>query len=159
MKLNARLIILIAVFVVMVVYLLFDRGIIGGGEGESGVFGIGGTPEPTKQIAALSANRRSVPIRELNWVKTWDEDPFFYAEAETTNAGETSILGTIMGNVENVNFKLGGISWRGNQGAALINGNVLAEGDRISGYQVTKIAYDHVILRRGTNIVRIALNE
>ena len=42
---------------------------------------------------------------------------------------------------------------------ALINGDILEEGDRVAGYQITKIAFDHIILRRGTSIVKVNMNE
>ncbi len=159
MKLNPRLIVLLVVFGGLLVYLLYDRGIIGGGDAELNVFDLVSGETPTQNFADASTIRKSPPIREINWMKTWDADPFFYAEAETTEAGGTSLISSILGQNESIRFNLTGITWRGNEGAALINGSVLKEGDKISGYQVTRIAYDHVILRRGTNIVRIPLND
>ena len=158
MKVNVRLVILITIFVSMLGYLLYDRGVFSrDGDADMNRYGTTATDD-TPDLAALTAIR-TPPIPALRWEGDWGEDPFFYAEAETTEAGETSIITDILGGSETANFDLLGITWRGNQGAALINGDVVGEGDRISGYLVTKIAYDYVILRRGTNIVRVSLND
>ncbi len=161
-KLGIRQIILIGVLLALIVYAVTETGLLSkvSPTGDVGsMLGLGSSSESAATSAIPSSEgRRTTPIREINWAAGWDADPFFYAEAETTEAGKVGLLSAITGS-EVPNMELGGISWKGNIGMALINGNVLQEGDRISGYQLTKIAFDHVILRRGTSIVRVSLHD
>lgn len=161
-NLGLRQIILIGILLALLVYAAFEFDLFSrvSPSGEAGVFGLGGgSSESTLATTrTVTEGRSTQPIRAVIWDSGWEKDPFFYAEAETTEAGKVGLLSAITGS-EVPNMDLGGISWRGNIGMALINGNVLEEGDRISGYQVTKIAYDHVILRRGTSIIRVSLDD
>lgn len=163
-QLNARSAILLLVLLALMTYGLFDAGIIGSGNGDvENLFGLtkGGSSE-TATAREVSESRTSKPLRSLAWSGGWESDPFFYAEAETTNALGGGILGSLFGNMDGddvPSLDLTGISWVGNVGMALINGDILEEGDRVAGYQITKIAFDHIILRRGTSIVKVNMND
>ncbi|MBL7026262.1 MAG: hypothetical protein ISR87_12500 [Candidatus Marinimicrobia bacterium] len=163
-QLNARSAILLAILLSAMIYGLFDAGIIGSGSGDGdNLFGLatGGSSEPAS-AREVSESRTSAPLRSLVWRGGWESDPFFYAEAETTNALGGGILGSLFGNLDGddvPSLDLTGISWVGNVGMALINGDILEEGDRVAGYQITKIAFDHIILRRGTSIVKVNMDE
>ncbi|MBC8192604.1 MAG: hypothetical protein ISR87_11105 [Candidatus Marinimicrobia bacterium] len=163
-QLNARSAILLLVLLALMTYGLFDAGIIGSGNGDvDNLFGLakGGSSE-TATAREVSESRTSKPLRSLAWSGGWESDPFFYAEAETTNALGGGILGSLFGNMDGddvPSLDLTGISWVGNVGMALINGDILEEGDRVAGYQITKIAFDHIILRRGTSIVKVKMDE
>ncbi len=163
-QLNARSAILLLVLLALMTYGLFDAGIIGSGNGDvENLFGLtkGGSSE-TATAREVSESRTSKPLRSLVWSGGWESDPFFYAEAETTNALGGGILGSLFGNMDGddvPSLDLTGISWVGNVGMALINGDILEEGDRVAGYQITKIAFDHIILRRGTSIVKVKMDE
>ncbi len=163
-QLNARSAILLLVLLALMTYGLFDAGIIGSGNGDvENLFGLtkGGSSE-TATAREVSESRTSKPLRSLAWSGGWESDPFFYAEAETTNALGGGILGSLFGNMDGddvPSLDLTGISWVGNVGMALINGDILEEGDRVAGYQITKIAFDHIILRRGTSIVKVKMDE
>ncbi len=161
---NARSAILLAVLLSLMVYGLYDAGIIGSGDGDvENLFGL----NKSSSSAPLSARdaskfRTAVPLKNLKWDGGWVSDPFFYAEAETTDALGGGILGSLFGSLEGderPSLTLSGISWNGSIGMALINGDILEEGDRVSGYQITKIAFDHIILRKGTSIVKVNMNE
>ncbi|MBL7026764.1 MAG: hypothetical protein ISR87_15075 [Candidatus Marinimicrobia bacterium] len=161
---NARSALLLAVLLCLMAYGLYDAGIIGSGNGDvENLFGLstGGSSEPAT-ARAVSESRTSAPLRSLVWSGGWESDPFFYAEAETTNALGGGILGSLFGSMDGddvPSLDLTGISWSGNVGMALINGDILEEGDRVAGYQITKIAFDHIILRRGTSIVKVKMDE
>ena len=163
-QLNARSAILLLVLLALMTYGLFDAGIIGSGNGDvENLFGLtkGGSSE-TATAREVSESRTSKPLRSLVWSGGWESDPFFYAEAETTNALGGGILGSLFGNMDGddvPSLDLTGISWVGNVGMALINGDILEEGDRVAGYQITKIAFDNIILRRGTSIVKVKMDE
>jgi len=161
---NARTAILLVALVGISIYGLFDAGIIGSGDGEVEAFlgltkSSASSPTTAKEAAEL---RTTTPLRSLVWKGGWESDPFFYAEAETTNAMGGGLLGSLLSNMDGSDapsLNLTGISWVGNVGMALINGDILEEGDRVSGYQITKIAFDHIILRKGTSIVKVSMNE
>jgi len=161
---NARSAILLAVLIGLIIYGLFDAGIIGsGGVDGDNLFGLTNN-ESSSSISAMEAAqlRTDAPLRALAWNGGWESDPFFYAEAETTDALGGGILGSLFGSMDGGDrptLDLTGISWVGNVGMALINGDILEEGDRVSGYQITKIAFDHIILRRGTSIVKVTMDE
>ncbi|MBT3252790.1 MAG: hypothetical protein HN995_02590 [Candidatus Marinimicrobia bacterium] len=163
-QLNARSAILLVILLAAMLYGLFDAGIIGSGNGDvDNLFGLatGGSSEPAS-AREVSDSRTAAPLRSLVWNGGWESDPFFYAEAETTNALGGGILGSLFGSIDGDNvpsLDLTGISWVGNVGMALINGDILEEGDRVAGYQITKIAFDHIILRRGTSIVKVNMDE
>ena len=58
-----------------------------------------------------------------------------------------------------VKLTLRGISWADKGGVALINNDVVAEGERIHGYKVVKIARDGVTLSRGDTEIFLQLKE
>jgi hypothetical protein len=58
-----------------------------------------------------------------------------------------------------VKLTLRGISWSGGKGVALINTDVLAEGEIIQGYEVKKIVKNGVVLTRNEQEVFLQLKE
>lgn len=161
---NARSAILLVILLSLMTYGLFDAGIIGSGGGDvENLFGLAKSTASSALSAREAASARTnAPIKPLVWNGGWESDPFFYAEAETTNAVGGGLIGSILGNMdgqERLSLELSGISWVGNVGMALVNGDILEEGDRVSGYQITKIAFDHIILRKGTSIVKVEMDE
>ncbi len=163
-QLNVRTIVLMVVLAGMIIYYLFTSGLISfeGGDSEN-LFGLSvGSSSSTLSAREASKFRTALPLRAVIWKSDWESDPFYYAEAETTDALGGGLIGSIFGTLEGgdrPSLKITGISWAGNVGMALINGDILEEGDRVAGYQITKIAFDHVILRRGTSIVKVNLDD
>ena len=164
-QLNARSAILLVVLVSLMLYGLFDAGIIGSGDGEGDSFLSNLTKSSSSAtVSARDASkfRTAVPLKAVIWDGGWVSDPFFYAQAETTDALGGGILGSLFGSLdggEKPNLELSGISWNGSIGMAIINGDILEEGDRVAGYQITKIAFDHIILRKGTSIVKVRMDD
>ena len=163
-QLNARSAILLVILLGLMTYGLFDAGIIGSGGGDvEKLFGLTNSSSSEPISAREAAKLRTdAPLKSLMWSGGWESDPFFYAEAETTDALGGGILGSLFGNLDGEDrpsLDLTGISWVGNVGMALINGDILEEGDRVSGYRLTKIAFDHIILRKGTSIVKVSMDE
>jgi len=164
-QLNARSIILLVILLIVASYGIITSGLIGSGNGDvEKLFGLksSGSSDATSTIKNNPEFRSATPLKAVVWQGNWESDPFFYAEAETTNALGGGVLGSLFGKLDagdRPSLTLTGISWNGNVGMALINGDILEEGDRIAGYQITKIAFDHVILRRGTSIVKVSLDE
>ena len=164
-NMNARSIVLLVVLISLLGYYLITSGVLSSGDGEGeNIFGLNVGGSAATQISAREASkfRTAAPLRAVFWQGEWESDPFYYAEAETTDALGGGILGSLFGSMdggESPSLDITGIVWNGNVGAALINGDILGEGDRVAGYQITKIAFDHVILRRGTSIVKVSLND
>ena len=162
---NLRTLLLSVILIALIIYVLITRGYISLDSEDGGdLFGISVSANPTQPLSAREASRfrRAEPIASITWDRGWDSDPFFYAEAETTDVAGAGVLGALFGTMDGndrPSLKLDGISWNGNVGMALINGDILAEGDRVAGYQITKIAFDHVILRRGTSIVKVGMDD
>ncbi len=161
---NARSVVLVAILISLLVYYLIDSGILRTGDGEGdNLFGLTGSGSSSQTSAREAAKyRTSAPLKAIVWKSDWESDPFYYADAETTDALGGGILGSLFGNLdggERPALDLTAISWNGNVGMVVINGDILGEGDRLAGYQITKIAFDHVILRRGTSIVKVSLND
>ncbi|NQV15253.1 hypothetical protein HQ531_07335 [bacterium] len=164
-KMNTRSIVLVVILISLGLYYLVDSGILSTGDGDSdNLFGIplGSSSSSPASAREASKFRSATPLRAVIWNAGWESDPFFYAEAETTDALGGGLLGSLFGSMDRgdrPNLALTGISWNGNIGMALINGDILQEGDRVAGYQITKISFGHVILRKGTSIVKVSLNE
>lgn len=162
---NARTIVLMVILVALAIYYLVTSGLITTGDGEGAeLFGlsVGGSSSAPISAREASKYRTATPLKAVIWSSDWESDPFFYAEAETTDALGGGVLGSLFGSLDGEDrpsLDLAGISWNGNVGMALINGDILGEGDRVAGYQITKIAFDHVIMRRGTSIVKVNLDD
>ena len=162
---TTRSVALLVILIALGIYYLVTSGILTTGGSDGGdLFGLsvgGGSSAPLSAREA-SKFRSATPLRTLVWKNDWESDPFFYAEAETTDALGGGVLGSLFGNMDGgdrPSLELSGISWNGNVGMALINGDILEEGDRVAGYQITKIAFDHVILRKGTSIVKVSMDD
>jgi len=56
-------------------------------------------------------------------------------------------------------LELTGISWQGNSGFAIVSNSVVKEGDLVGGYLVEKIAFNHVVMVKGSQSMRLSLNE
>ena len=165
-QMTPRSIGLLVILVALLGYFLFSSGLISFDSSESdNLFGLSvGSTSSSSALSAREASkfRTATPLKAVIWKSDWESDPFYYAEAETTDALGGGIIGTLFGSLdggERPSLSISGISWNGNVGMAIINGDILEEGDRISGYQITKIAFDHVILRRGTSIVKVSLDD
>ena len=154
--------ILLAVLVPVIIYFLFDQGYLSGWTGPS-----------EAKVAAIILDQAQNPQNEFEKYtqvvlgsaiasnQGWKNDPFFYVNDEESGAGEIYV-DKLFGKKPQNNprgFALDGISWMGNSGIAIINGNMLKEGDKIKGYVVHKIAVKQVTLKLGTQTLRLTINE
>lgn len=103
-------------------------------------------------------------VIDVSWENDWDKDPFFYISPESLNAKSkgsfiNEIFGTVAEATSVVGLYLTGISWHGNSGFAIINGQPAQEDDVISGYRVEKITINHVILKQGSKTIRLTLDD
>lgn len=122
----------------------------------------------------VSNNRKMVinKINNINYVVTefqfegnWQSDPFFYLDEDSLRALRDRELG------QYTTLRLSGISLLRDKGYSLINSvimtdidtvmtaSILKEGDEFDGFRVIKIAFDYVILRKGSRNIRLELDE
>jgi len=114
--------------------------------------------EDIKRIIELAS------VVEVSWANDWDKDPFFYISPESLSTrSKGGLISGIFGTVEEatsaVGLSLTGISWHGNSGYAIINGQIAKENDVISGYTIEKITIDHVILKQDLRTLRLTLDD
>ena len=161
MNLDRRQMIMIGVLVFLILYMLYDYGIIFPKETTEIAQEMEELTERRNEVDDIAVYAALVVLPEINYPGDWESDPFFYTKKEAI-ADESGLLGNIFGVTKEgrrVSFDLNGISWLGNSGYALINESILSEGDVIGGYTVEKIAIDYVILRQGLNTIRLTINE
>lgn len=164
-KLNKRQLILIGILVIMLIILFADSDFFSVGKSiakeikstiKDDIIGL--TDQSDDVYFAYLA-----PISELNWLGSWENDPFFYVSVDTIGgSSKEGIISDIFGSSQGKDvkgFELSGISWHGNSGYALINESIVKEGDAIGGYKVDKIASNYVILKQGAQAIRLSLNE
>ncbi len=120
--------------------------------------------ESVSELDDIHSIIESASIVELSWDKDWEKDPFFYVSPESLNVkSKNGLIDNIFGQVSEVakstSLSLTGISWHGNSGFAIINGQIVKLDDVISGYKVDKIALNHVVLKQGLKTVRLTLDD
>jgi len=122
----------------------------------------------------ISTNRKTVMdkinsinynVPEFQFSGNWQSDPFYYLDEDSLRKIRDRELG------QYTNFRLSGISLLRDEGYSLINSvimtdtdtvmtaSILKEGDEFDGFRVVKIAFDHVILHKGSRNIRLELDE
>jgi len=155
---------MLGVLVALLVYFLYDSGMFSSK---------GGVPRPRKLnvddvlTTSNGANMTKEAVLDMalvggiEWEGKWKDDPFYYIAPETLKTGpKKGLVDKLLGSAdigEATNMNLTGISWHGNSGYAIINGNIAKVGDKISGYTVEKIALTYVVLGKGRQTIRISL--
>lgn len=163
MVMNMRTKIMLGVLVALLLYFLYDSGMFSSKGGSSrpqklaidnvaAKSGGGATEDVALEIALVGG---------IEWDGKWKDDPFYYIAPETLKAGpKKGLVDKLLGSAEMgkaTNMDLTGISWHGNSGYAIINGNIAKVGDKISGYTVEKIALTYVVLGKGRQTIRLSL--
>ena len=104
-------------------------------------------------------------MEKFQFEGNWEIDPFFYLNEDSLDALRDRELG------QYTKLRLSGISLLRDQGYSLINSvimtetdtimtaSILKEGDEFDGFRVLRIAFDHVILRKGNRNIRLELDE
>jgi len=123
------------------------------------------TVSNNRKMVINKINNINYTVPEFQFDGSWQSDPFFYLDEDSLRAIRDRELG------QYTNLKLSGISLLRDQGYSLINSvimtdvdtvmtaSILKEGDEFDGFHVVKIAFDHVILRKGSRNIRLELDE
>ena len=165
---NKRPIILFIVLVFIMVYYIIDSGMFSNDSTKNPVMNLTRSISGSGNAADLGEDdiQRIIELAsviDVSWENDWDKDPFFYISPEslkTKSSGSfiNEIFGKVAEATSTVGLNLTGISWHGNSGFAIINGQPAQEDDVISGYRVEKITIDHVILKQGSKTIRLTLD-
>ncbi|MBU0529474.1 hypothetical protein KKF86_06940 [bacterium] len=125
-------------------------------------------PEPisnNRKMAMNKINNINYVVPKFQYEGNWKSDPFFYLDEDSLRNIRDKELG------QYTNLRLNGISLLRDEGYSLINtvimtdtdtvmtASILKEGDEFDGFRVVKIAFDHVILRKGSRNIRLELDE
>ena len=126
------------------------------------------TPETVsnnRDMAVKKIKNTNNVVEEFQFDGDWKFDPFFYLNEDSLDALRDRELG------QYTKLRLSGISLLRDQGYSLINSiimtetdtimtaSILKEGDEFDGFRVLRIAFDHVILRKGNRNIRLELDE
>lgn len=162
-NLNKRTLILLGILLAVVIYYVLDAGVFSGNPGvkraPANQKQAGGSEQ--EELDPVQKYTRVAALVELDWGRDWEADPFYYVSRDTL-AGAGGLMGQLFGvgtAERSAGFKLTGISWHGTSGYAIINGSIVKEGNTIGGYQICKVAFDYVVLRQGTERIRLSISE
>ncbi|MEE8340691.1 MAG: hypothetical protein V3R52_01190 [Candidatus Neomarinimicrobiota bacterium] len=120
---------------------------------------------PNRKMVINKINNINYVVKSIDFEGNWQSDPFFYLDEDSLRALRERELGKY------TKLRLSGISLLRDKGYSLINSvvmtdvdtvmtaSILKEGDEFDGFRVIKIAFDHVILRRGSRNIRLELDE
>lgn len=164
-NLNKRTLVMIGVLLVLLIYYVIDSGFFSGSASSA-------PQNQPSQVEATPVSEDKTDVRkytqvaavsELSWGGSWGRDPFFYVSPDSLEGSEqgdfaSRLFGTTDGSQVS-DLKLTGISWAGRSGFALINGNVVSEGDAVGGYRVSEIALDYVLLDQGSKTIRLQMEQ
>jgi type II secretory pathway component PulC len=103
--------------------------------------------EPSVPGGAVKPRGRDTvtALQSKRWEAAWGRDPFLSMSDSTGKLNE---------------FELKGISFsRDKKGYAFINNQIVSAGDRLGGYEVTRIEKDRVMLTRGTQTFFLTFSE
>lgn len=159
---NNRQTILFVVVAILVVYYIIDSGMFSNGNGITPVKNLARSLSGNENIPDLNDINRIIElasVTEVNWDNGWDKDPFFYVSPETLQSNDGFIEGILGNKGTNVEgLTLTGISWHGNSGYAIINGQIAKVDDVVKGHTVKKITINEVILKQGPKTIKLSLN-
>ncbi len=156
---NKRQYILAAVLLAVIVYYLWDSGYLGGKTGtavQSETAAIAATvTAPVAPAVSIPDMSRIEKLLKSGWPEDWSQDPFYYVSADLQEGD-----GLLFDKATKAStLDLTGISCISNSCTAVINSNILREGDVISGYRLDKIAFRYVILSKGDQSIRLILTQ
>lgn len=123
------------------------------------------TVSNNRKMVINKTNNINYVVTEFQFEGNWQSDPFFYLDEDSLRALRDRELG------QYTSLRLSGISLLRDKGYSLINSvimtdidtvmtaSILKEGDEFDGFRVVKIAFDYVILRKGSRNIRLELDE
>lgn len=164
-KEKKRQIILLSVAIFLMMYFLYDRNIL---SPKDIVEQVGKLTNLTSSVQEMKIDdlrnyTQTKTLTKLDWTGSWNSDPFYYVSENSLSVSpESGIMDKLFGK-SNSSFRsrleLTGISWQGNSGFAIVSNSVVKEGDLVGGYLVEKIAFNHVVMVKGSQSMRLSLNE
>ena len=173
-KSNTRLYVMLGILGVLTIYLILSRTVFAKKtkvkpvvvQTENNV--ISEAPRTVSNNRELEVNKIkniNIVVKEFQFDGDWRFDPFFYLNEDSLDALRDRELG------QHTKLRLSGISLLQDQGYSLINSvimtetdtimtaSILKKGDEFDGFRVVRIAFDHVILRKGNRNIRLELDE
>jgi len=163
-KLEKRQIVLLAVLGVVLAYYFIDRGYFSTEAIVEGVQKLTEVPTktPVQEPVAEPQDFTQLAAMEIDWDGEWKQDPFYYAPPGSLQENSKGLLNQLFGSNNPAaasGFEISGISWHGNTGYAIINGEPVTEGQAIGGYTVEKIDFNYAILTQGKQTIRLTLKN
>ena len=166
---NKRPIILFIVLVFIMVYYIIDSGMFSNDSTKNPVMNLTRSISGSGNAADLGEDDihriiELASVTDVRWENDWGNDPFFYISPESLNTKSrgsfiNEIFGTVAKATSAVGLNLTGISWSGNSGFAIINGQPAQVDDVISGHRVEEITKNYVILKQGSKTIRLTLDD
>ena len=162
---NNRQNILFVVLAILTIFYIIDSGMFSNGNAKTPVKNIAKSLSGDENVTDLDDIHRIIElasVTEVNWNNGWNNDPFFYVSLDNLNSKDGFMDGFFGTATEGTNIEgliLTGISWRGNSGFAIINGQIAKVDDVIKGHRVEKITINHVVLKRGSKTIRLSLDD
>lgn len=163
---NKRQKILFIALAILVVVYLADQGIFSSSDPGKG--GSDGRREGSisaenlqRTVEADRAGYQSTDrLKEFTYDGDWETDPFYYLSPEELEAQNNGLVSALFGSEGDAgSLTLTAISLRGTRGMAIINDEIVTEGDRIGGFVVDQIESNFVILKKGNQPLRINLEN
>ena len=173
-KSNTRLYVMLGILGVLAIYLILSRTVFAKKtkgkppviQTENNVISeVPRAVSNNREMAVNKINNTNIVVKEFQFDGDWQFDPFFYLNEDSLDALRDRELG------QYTKLRLSGISLLRDQGYSLINSvimtetdtimtaSILKEGDEFDGFRVVRIAFDHVILRKGNRNIRLELDE
>lgn len=112
------------------------------------------TPVFSAQSAPSLIDMNRAFLEEKQNTTEWGRDPFILP-ARPNEQGTWNSVETDAGK----SFSLSAIIYRDGEGAAIINHRILRLGDRIDGMMVQEILSDRVILREGSRMLELKVDQ
>lgn len=162
---NRQKVLFLILAILLAVYLI-DQGVFSGGGSESGSLDDRQASQIMEADLRRSVEADRASYQDADRLKTfqydgdWASDPFYYLTAEELDAQNNGLITSIFGlDGSQPAIELTAISLRGTRGMAIINDEIVTEGDRIAGFVVDQIESNFVILKKGNQPLRINLEN
>lgn len=162
---NRQKLLFLVLAILLVVYLI-DQGVFSGGDSGSQSLSDRKSSQimEADQRRTVEADRASYQaadrMKTFQYDGEWASDPFYYLTAEELDAQNNGLMSSLFGlDGSQPTIELTAISLRGTRGMAIINDEIVTEGDRIAGFVVDQIESNFVILKKGNQPLRINLEN
>lgn len=107
---------------------------------------------PSADLSLVDVNRSF--LEEKQNTTEWGRDPFILPVRPSGQPAANSVE-----DETGKSFSLSAIIYRDGEGAAIINHRILRQGDHIEGMMVQEILSDRVILRGGSKVMELKVDQ